>query len=246
MSGGCEAGREHSGWRRTRRTLRATSVPDRSARPPQPGSASLSVGGVRSGERDARAQARDAAQSAPGMADANAGHGPSQRPQEVYVDHEAEDARELGAAALAGRHGGGTDEVSRTGHHRDADRRRSGCGRRSGPRAWRGEEPIAWRRARTSSPGEPGRRAPGLEPVPRGSPGVGGRAGPAPMRAPPRPGRGNLPVSRGLGGDLPVAPCHPKFSTSGSHPSGGRGTTCCLRTAEWRSQRHMSMSDVNQ
>src|SRR5256885_16104608 len=49
---------------------RASRAAGRSARPPQPGSASLSGCDVHSGERDARAQACDAAQPARGMADA--------------------------------------------------------------------------------------------------------------------------------------------------------------------------------
>ena len=55
---------------------------------------------VHSGECSRGAQPRDDTGAMCGMRDAVGVAGQSQRPEEVYVDHEAEDDRELAAAAL--------------------------------------------------------------------------------------------------------------------------------------------------
>jgi hypothetical protein len=100
-----------------------------------PGSASTPGCGSRPGGCEPHAQLRDERPRRRRYARCNASGGPSQRPKEVYVDHEAEDGRALAHGALAGRRRrGGSGELSRTGHHRDVDRRRSDLGghRRTG------------------------------------------------------------------------------------------------------------------
>jgi hypothetical protein len=152
-SGGCEAGRPlravtHASG------ARAICAADGSARPPQPGSASLSVGGVRSGECDASAQARDAAQSGPVW--------PMQKP---VTGHRSGPRRSMSITKLktpgwsrrAGRTARRrTDEVSRTGHHRMLTGGDPDADDAAAPSlARRGTDSFAHSRSRRALPGSP-------------------------------------------------------------------------------------------